>query len=93
MDMQAPPALASPPRNIERSDGARAIYENNFCNFSSLDNSNSKHIFDAIHNILKSIDFTKFVKSKGGDPSPNLDSFRSLFLNTNHDVKCPFSEL
>lgn len=78
MDMQAPTA---------------SIYENNFCNFSSLDNSNSKHIFDAIHNILKSIDFNKFVKSKGGDPSPNLDSFRYLFLNTNHDVKCPFSEL
>lgn len=60
--------------------------------FSNMDNSNSKHIFDALHGMLKSLNFHNIFPKNNKSPFPE-NSFRDIFLDTGLEVKCPFSDL
>lgn len=56
--------------------------------YSNLDPSNSKHILDELHNLLKNADLKQYFNNGGGgDPDPELVTYLYHILNTDSDIK------
>lgn len=55
--------------------------------YSDLDPFNSKHILDALHNLLKEINFKGFLQHKvgGRGPDPELLPYMSIFIDTEQE--------
>lgn len=53
--------------------------------YSDLDPSNSKHILDALHNLLKEINFKDLLGQRGGGPDPDFLPYMYMFINTDEE--------
>lgn len=66
-------------------------YMNHIYLYSDLDPSNSKHILDALHTLLKEINFKDYLGPGGKGPNPDFLPYSSVFLNTDREPSIPYN--